>query len=91
MMKVPKDGDQHFLFSCVIKAKLLESELIFMMIRYTVTKVHTGFDDATLDRLQTELGPNMEKIKQDFSKVPVSIYMYKNQNSYLPVLFFVNY
>lgn len=38
---------------------------------YTVTKVHTGHDEATLDRLQAELGPNMVKIKQDYDKVPV--------------------
>ena len=38
---------------------------------YTVTKVHTGHDEATLDRLQKELGPNMVKIKQDYDKVPV--------------------
>ncbi len=36
-----------------------------------MTKVHTGHDEATLDRLQTELGPNMVKIKQDYDKVPV--------------------
>ncbi len=36
----------------------------------TVTKVHTGVDEATLDRLQGELKPNMVKIKQDFDKVP---------------------
>ena len=29
----------------------------------TVTKVHTGHDDETLDRLQRELAPNMIKIK----------------------------
>ena len=38
---------------------------------YTVTKVHTGHDEATLDRLQGELAPNMVKIKQDYEKVPV--------------------
>jgi len=36
----------------------------------TVSKVHTGHDDATLDRLQTELLPNMDKIKGDYSRVP---------------------
>jgi len=36
----------------------------------TVSKVHTGHDDATLDRLQTELMPNMDKIKGDYTKVP---------------------
>ncbi|CAH1404442.1 unnamed protein product [Nezara viridula] len=36
----------------------------------TVTKVHTGHDDATLERLQTELGENMIKISKDMSKVP---------------------
>lgn len=34
----------------------------------TVTKVHTGHDDKTLERLQTEL--DMEKISYDQSKVP---------------------
>lgn len=34
----------------------------------TVTKVHTGHDDATLERLQTEL--DMVKISKDPSKVP---------------------
>ena len=29
-----------------------------------------GHDDATLDRLQDELGGNMTKIKQDFNSVP---------------------
>ena len=36
-----------------------------------MTKVHTGHDEATLDRLQGELAPNMVKIKQDYEKVPV--------------------
>ena len=36
----------------------------------TVTKVHTGVDDATLDKLQGQLTPLMTKIKQDFDKVP---------------------
>ena len=36
----------------------------------TVTKVHSGFDDATLDRHQKDLGPKMVKIKGDYSKVP---------------------
>ena len=36
-----------------------------------MTKVHTGHDEATLDRLQKELSPNMIKIKQDYDKVPV--------------------
>ncbi|CAH0583151.1 unnamed protein product [Chrysodeixis includens] len=36
----------------------------------TVTKVHTGHDDSTLSRLQKELGPLMQKISQDFNKVP---------------------
>nr|XP_024219376.1 DNA ligase 3 [Halyomorpha halys] len=36
----------------------------------TVTKVHTGHDDATLERLQTELGENMIKISKDMNKVP---------------------
>ncbi|XP_044729556.1 DNA ligase 3 [Chrysoperla carnea] len=36
----------------------------------TVTKVHTGHDDATLERLQTELEPNMIKISCDPNKVP---------------------
>lgn len=34
----------------------------------TVTKVHTGHDDKTLEKLQTEL--NMVKIGQDMSKIP---------------------
>lgn len=37
---------------------------------YTVSKVHTGHDDATLERLQDELMPNMEKIKGDHTRVP---------------------
>ncbi|KAI5636356.1 ATP dependent DNA ligase domain-containing protein [Phthorimaea operculella] len=36
----------------------------------TVTKVHTGHDDATLERLQKELGPLMVKISQEYAKVP---------------------
>ncbi|XP_013192403.2 DNA ligase 3 [Amyelois transitella] len=36
----------------------------------TVTKVHTGHDDSTLDRLQKELSPLMEKISQDYNKLP---------------------
>ncbi|XP_004925682.2 DNA ligase 3 [Bombyx mori] len=36
----------------------------------TVTKVHTGHDDSTLERLQKELGPLMLKISQDSNKVP---------------------
>ncbi|CAH0723632.1 unnamed protein product, partial [Brenthis ino] len=36
----------------------------------TVTKVHTGHDDSTLERLQKELGPLMVKISQDNTKVP---------------------
>jgi len=36
----------------------------------TVSKVHTGHDDATLDRLQRELLPNMRKIKGDYNQVP---------------------
>ncbi|KAL4707273.1 hypothetical protein ACJJTC_019811 [Scirpophaga incertulas] len=36
----------------------------------TVTKVHTGHDDSTLERLQSELGPLMVKISQDWNKVP---------------------
>ena len=36
----------------------------------TVTKVHTGHDDATLERLQDELLPGMDKIKQDYDRVP---------------------
>ena len=39
-----------------------------------MTKVHTGHDEATLDRLQTELAPNMVKIKQDYDKVPVKFF-----------------
>lgn len=36
----------------------------------TVTKVHTGHDDSTLERLQKELGPLMLKISQDNTKIP---------------------
>ncbi|CAH2085383.1 unnamed protein product [Euphydryas editha] len=36
----------------------------------TVTKVHTGHDDSTLERLQKELNPLMAKISQDYFKVP---------------------
>ncbi|XP_049870943.1 DNA ligase 3 [Pectinophora gossypiella] len=36
----------------------------------TVTKVHTGHDDSTLERLQKELAPLMVKISQEYSKVP---------------------
>lgn len=36
----------------------------------TVTKVHTGHDDNTLERLQKELEPLMVKISQDSNKVP---------------------
>ncbi|XP_046967345.1 DNA ligase 3 [Vanessa cardui] len=36
----------------------------------TVTKVHTGHDDNTLERLQKELNPLMVKISQEYTKVP---------------------
>ncbi|KAM3966910.1 DNA ligase 3 [Aphomia sociella] len=36
----------------------------------TVTKVHTGHDDSTLEKLQGELEPLMLKISQDSYKVP---------------------
>ena len=36
----------------------------------TVTKVHTGHTDETLDRLQEELKPNMIQIKKDYDRVP---------------------
>ena len=36
----------------------------------TVTKVHTGHDDETLERLQRELASNMTKIKGNFDLVP---------------------
>ncbi|KAG6465347.1 hypothetical protein O3G_MSEX015090 [Manduca sexta] len=36
----------------------------------TVTKVHTGHDDSTLERLQKELSPLMMKISQDSYKIP---------------------
>jgi len=36
----------------------------------TVSKCGNGFDDATLDKLQGELLPMMEKIKQDYDRVP---------------------
>ena len=34
-------------------------------------QVHSGFDDATLERHQSTLGPKMIKIKGDFNKVPL--------------------
>ena len=36
----------------------------------TVTKVHTGHDDETLDRLQKELAPLMDKIKGNVDLLP---------------------
>jgi len=36
----------------------------------TVTKVHTGLDDAALDAMQTKLKPLVKKISQDPNKVP---------------------
>ncbi|GBP14775.1 DNA ligase 3 [Eumeta japonica] len=36
----------------------------------TVTKVHTGHDDYTLEKLQGELSPLMIKISQDSTKIP---------------------
>lgn len=36
----------------------------------TVTKVHTGHDDSTLERLQKELEPLMLKISQDSTRIP---------------------
>ncbi|XP_049862584.1 DNA ligase 3 isoform X3 [Schistocerca gregaria] len=36
----------------------------------TVTKVHTGHDDKTLERLQDELGPQVTKISKEASRVP---------------------
>ncbi|KPJ02421.1 DNA ligase 3 [Papilio xuthus] len=36
----------------------------------TVTKVHTGHDDPTLERLQKELAPLMVKISQEYTKLP---------------------
>ena len=36
----------------------------------TVTKVHTGHDDETLERLQKELAANMAKIKGNLDRVP---------------------
>jgi len=36
----------------------------------TVTKVHTGHDDATLERLQGQLQPKMTKISGDYDRVP---------------------
>ncbi|XP_068622008.1 DNA ligase 3 [Battus philenor] len=36
----------------------------------TVTKVHTGHDDSTLERLQKELAPLMVKISQEYAKLP---------------------
>ena len=37
---------------------------------FTVTKVALGFDDATLARLQKELGPGMDRIAGDWDRVP---------------------
>ncbi|QQP49755.1 DNA ligase [Caligus rogercresseyi] len=36
----------------------------------TVTKVHGGFDDATLEGLQDKLVPKMRKIKGDYDSLP---------------------
>ena len=36
----------------------------------TVSKVHTGHDDETLERLQKELAPKVVKIKQNYDSVP---------------------
>ncbi|XP_059058688.1 DNA ligase 3 [Achroia grisella] len=36
----------------------------------TVTKVHTGHDDSTLERLQVQLEPLMLKISQDNTRIP---------------------
>lgn len=36
----------------------------------TVTKVHTGHDDSTLQKLQKQLAPLMVKISQDSYKIP---------------------
>ncbi|CAB4060448.1 LIG3 [Lepeophtheirus salmonis] len=36
----------------------------------TVTKVHGGFDDATLEDLQDKIVPIMKKIKGDYDSVP---------------------
>ena len=38
----------------------------------------SGHDDATLDRLQTELLPLMDKIKGDFNRVPSWLKINKN-------------
>lgn len=40
---------------------------------HTVTKVHTGLDDETLEALQEELGPNMVKIRGNYSQLPIWI------------------
>jgi len=47
-------------------------------IWYTVSKVHTGNDDATLERLQGELLPKMSKIKGDFNRVPAWLKITRN-------------
>jgi len=44
----------------------------------TVSKVHTGHDDATLEKLQEELAPKMRKIKGDYNQVPA--WMNVNRN-----------
>lgn len=36
----------------------------------TVTKVHTGHDDAALEKLQKKLAPLVVKISQDFNRLP---------------------
>ena len=46
----------------------------------TVTKVHTGHDDETLDRLQKELAPNMIKIKGNVDKIPLWLDCTKNMS-----------
>ena len=50
-----------FLMGCLDKAKSKWK---------TVTKVHTGHDDETLDRLQKELAPLMDKIKGNVDLLP---------------------
>lgn len=52
----------------------------------TVTKVHTGHDDATLERLQKELAPLMVKISQDSNKVHCYFFSSKRVVSSVPTV-----
>ena len=45
--------------------------LLVQFVIYCLSQVHSGYDDATLERIQSTLGPKMTKIKGDYSKVPL--------------------